>query len=58
MGFVVEGEKDPVKLPMIEEGQTYIVDMNGNTAKRIGSDSEDENHPIRDPAFFTKKSLR
>lgn len=45
-------------MPQIEEGQTYIVDMNRNLVKKIGSDSEEENREVDYSSFFDRELSR
>jgi hypothetical protein len=49
-------EPNEEELGLVEEGETYIVDMNRNVVKKIGSDSEEENREVDYSSFFDRES--
>ena len=56
MDFYTEKDRMNNQFGQVEEGQTYIIDMNGNTIKKIGNDSEDDVEEIEYLSFFDRDS--
>ena len=44
MTFKEQNDGKAKEVSYVEEGLTYIVDMNGNMVKRIGSDSDSDSN--------------